>query len=252
MSDEYISSIISKHKLPTGLDTKVYQAAHHFIPIIRRWAGGVLENIAFIGSYTKNTRVIGSTEMDFLISLDIHTCGTLNDLYENLFSYLESEKMNPKRKNFSIRLIYSNVSFELFLTRKPSADKEGNMLFNGETQACLETNVHKHTDLVTKSERMDEIMALKIWRNLHHLKFPTLYLELTVLNALFNRKKNRLEKNFLNVMDYLIDRFIDDEVRDPANHENIVSGLLTHDEKKIISDAARVTRNQADWGNIIW
>ncbi len=52
-------------------------------------------------------------------------------------------------------------------------------------------------------------------------------------------------------MDYLTEGFLEDEVRDPANPENIISDLLNVSEKKTISDAARIARLQADWKNII-
>ncbi len=142
--------------------------------IIRIWAGEELENIIPIGSYTRDRGEWGSTEIDLMVLLDIHTCGTLKDLYENLFAYLESKNLSPQKKNFSIRLIYSNVSFEPFSTRKPAVEKKGNILFNCQTQTCIETDVQKHTELVLKSGRLDEIRAIKIWRNLTDLKLPKL------------------------------------------------------------------------------
>lgn len=252
MSDEYIRSIILKHNLPAGKDTKTKKALEELTPKIRTWAGNVLENIRPIGSYAKGTGVTGSSEIDLLITLDVHTCGTLKDLTDNLFSYLQANNFYPQRKQYSIRLIFLNTSVELFLSRSPATGSPNNVLYNSITNTCLETKTQTHTELILKSDRTEEIQAAKIWRNLTGLKFPTVYLELTVLNALFNRKKNRLEKNFLNVMDYLMEGFLEDTVTDPANPKNIISDLLTGEEKKAIAAAAKIARNQADWSNIIW
>jgi hypothetical protein len=252
MSDEYIRSIISKHNLPAGKDIKTNKALEGLTPLIRRWAGNVLTNIRPIGSYAKGTGVTGSSEIDLLVSLDVHTCGTLKDLSDNLFSYLQSNNFYPQRLQYSIRLIFLNTSVELFLSRSPAAGNTNDVLYNSKTNTCLETKTQNHTDLILKSNRVEEIQAVKIWRNLASLKFPTVYLELTVLNALFNRKKNRLEKNFLNVMDYLMDGFLEDAVVDPANPKNIISDLLTDEEKKAVTAAAQIARNRADWSSIIW
>ena len=252
MSDEYIRSIISKHNLPAGKDTKTNKALEELTPKIKSWASNVLENIRPIGSYAKGTGVTGSSEIDLLVSLDVHTCGTLKDLLDNLFSYLQANSFYPQRREYSIRFIFLATSVELFLSRSPAAGSTNNVLYNSTTNTCFETKTQTHTDLILKSSRIEEIQAVKIWRNLTGLKFPTMYLELTVLNALFNRKKNRLEKNFLNVMDYLMEGFLENTVADPANPKNIISDLLTTGEKKAVAAAAKIARNQADWSNIIW
>lgn len=252
MSNEYIRSVISNHNLPAGKDTKTKNALEEFTPKIKNWASNVLENIRPIGSYAKGTGIKGSSEIDLLVSLNVHTRGTLNDLSDNLFSYLRSNNFYPQRKEYSIRLIFVNTSVELFLSRSPAAGSMNNVLYNSTTNICLETKTQTHTDLILRSNRIEEIQAVKIWRNLTGLKFPTLYLELTVLNALFNRKKNRLEKNFLNVMEYLMEGFLEETVTDPANPKNIISDLLTTAEKKAVAAAAKIARNQADWSNILW
>jgi hypothetical protein len=252
MSDDYIRSIIRKHNLPAGKDTKAHKALEELTPKIKSWAGEVLENICPIGCYAKGTGVTGSSEIDLLVSLNVHTCGTIKDISDNLFSYLRSNNFDPQQKQYSIRLIFLNTSVELFLSRSITSKSTNDFLYNSITNTCLETNTRSHTELIFKSNRTEEICAIKIWRNLTGLKFPTLYLELTVLNALFNRKKNRLEKNFLNVMEYLMEGFLEDTVVDPANPKNIISDLLTTEEKKAIAAAAEIARNQADWTNIIW
>lgn len=252
MSDEYIRSIISKRSLTTRQDSKTNKALDELTLIIRSWAGEVLENIRQIGSYSKSTGVTGSSEIDLLVSLDVHTCGTLKDLSDNLFLYLQTNNFYPQQKEYSVRIIFSNTSVEIFLSRSPAAGNTNDVLYNSITNTCFETKTQTHTDLILKSNRIEEIQAVKIWRNITGLIFPTLHLELTVLDALFNRKKNRLEENFLSVMDYLTEGFLEDVVADPANPKNIISNLMTMEEKQAVAAAAKIARNQADWSNILW
>lgn len=61
-----------------------------------------------------------------------------------------------------------------------------------------------------------------------------------------------MEKNFLNVMEYLTEGFLEDIVTDPANPQNMILDLLTFNEKKAVAAAAKIARNQADWSNILW
>lgn len=99
---------------------------------------------------------------------------------------------------------------------------------------------------------MDEIRAIKIWRNLHQLDFPSFYLELTVLDALSGKSRNQLAANFLTVLEYLRDSLVNARVIDPANSNNTVSDDLSSAEKQVVANAAATSRNKPYWSDIIW
>lgn len=247
--DEYVLLIVAKYKPATGQGS---QAAQNLYPIIQRWANRYLLEATFSGSYAKGTGIRGSTDVDIFISLDPQTPGTLEELYEGLYSFLNSNRLSPRRQNVSIGLNYDGVSIDLVPARKQTGNTNDHGLFKNKAQTWTLTNVQKHINLVSQSGRLDEICAIKIWRNLHRLSFPSFYLELTVLDALYNRNKNQAAANVLTVLEYLRDSFTNIRVVDPANSNNIISEDLTLSEKSLIASQARYSRAKPHWEDIIW
>jgi len=112
--------------------------------------------------------------------------------------------------------------------------------------------VNAHINLVKNSGRISEITALKIWRKLHGLEFPSIYLELTVLDALYNKSKNQPANNLWIIFKYLSDSFVDKTVIDPSNTNNVLSDDLYKLEKQAIAKKANESLNQKIWEQIIW
>ena len=251
-ADQYLQSIVSKYRKETGPTSRSYEAAQKLIPIIRGWAGETLVDIYFAGSYSKGTSIDGSTDIDLFILLDARTCGEMKELYENLYSYLDSQSLGSLRRNISIGLNYTGVTFDLLLARKSKVSSDLHELYFNKNQSCIETNVLYHTDLVANSGCREQIKAIKIWRHLNNLTFPSFYLELTILDVLANRRRDQFADNFLTILDYLQDNFIRRQILDPINSNNIISDDLTADEKRTIAEVARRTRLHANWDGMVW
>jgi len=91
---------------------------------------------------------------------------------------------------------------------------------------------------------------VKLWRNQKGLDFPSFYLELTVINALYG-KYGTLSGNVLNVFEYLRDTFQNARIVDPANTNNIISDDLTAAEKGKVKAAAEEALKATYWSQII-
>jgi hypothetical protein len=250
--DEYVLSIVAKYRPAGGQGSPAYQAAQNIYPTIQSWAGKHLLEATFSGSYAKGTGVRGSTDVDIFISLDPQAPGTLKELYDGLYSYLVSKQLGPRKQNVSIGLNYFGISVDLVPARKQAGNTNDHSLFRNKAQTWTQTNVQQHINLVSQSERLDEIRAIKIWRNLHQLSFSSFYLELTVLDALYNKNKNQPATNVLTVLEYFRDSFTNARVVDPANSNNIISEDLTSSEKSLIANQARESRTKPRWEDIIW
>lgn len=111
---------------------------------------------------------------------------------------------------------------------------------------------NKHISIVKNSGRLEEIILLKIWRKLHNLDFPSIYLELVTIEALRYKNKNQPAANFLSTLDYLKDNFVDKIIKDPANTNNVISDDLYKYEKEDIAKKAKESRNEEYWEKIIW
>src|SRR5262249_35771092 len=114
----------------------------------------------------------------------------------------------------------------------------------------------RHVKLILDSRRQDVIKAIKIWRNLRELDFPSIYLELVVLEAL-KRNITRIDqpsRRIVPVFEFLAEKFVDARIVDPSNTNNIISHELTREEKeRIASEAvASLTLARPHWDKILW
>lgn len=250
--DKYILSVVSRYRVPTGPQSLAYTAAQQLYLPISSWANRFLLDISFSGSYAKDTAIKGSADLDLFISLAPHTPGTLKEIYDSLYGYLLRIGYTPRKQNVSIGIIYSDLKIDLIPGRKQPGNTNDHSLFRNKAQTWTQTNVQTHIKMIQNSGRLNEIRAMKIWRNLSNLDFPSFYLELTVLDALHGRSRYNLAQNICIVLEYLRDKFVNSRIIDPANSNNIISEDLTYFEKSAVSAAAKNSLTKPNWGQIIW
>jgi hypothetical protein len=250
-TEAYIKSIIAKYALTGGLTPEAQFAAQHIHEIIKKWAGEYLLNVSYSGSSAKGTAIRGVADVDLFISLKPETPNTLADIYDKLADYEGFKGFSPRRQNVSVGLKYNNISIDLVPGKKQSHNTTDHSLYRSKAKTWTQTNVEKHISLIKNSQRLDEIRALKIWRALHGLDFPSFYLELTVLNALYGKKVGSVASNFVTILEYLRDKFITAIAIDPANSNNKLSDELTVAEKKIITQKASECL-KSSWEKTLW
>lgn len=249
--DEYLSNVLQKYYTATGTSSPGYQAGNSIYPEIKSWGTTALLAVYYSGSYAKGTAIKGSTDMDLFISLSPDTQGTLQEIYNSLFKRLSSNGYNPRKQNVSIGLTINDMSVDLIPAKKRESDNY-HSIWSNRNNSWTQTNIHEHIELVKASGRINEIKLAKIWRKLHSLDLPSFYLELTVIDALYNKRHNNLADNFQTVLAYLRDRFQIARVEDPSNSNNVVSNDLSDSGKLIIAKAAENSLNKQYWTEIVW
>lgn len=251
--DEYVNSIIKKYNITGEVDalTKLI-VVDPLVTIIKKWAGNQLADIYYSGSRAKGTAITLSSDIDLFISLKSDTTNTLKDIYQSLYDTITANKITARRQNVSIGVNYGGHSIDLVPGKKNTGNTNDHNLYRSKVDSWTKTNVANHITLVKNSGRLTEIIILKIWSRLHNLDFPSIYLELTVLEALYNKNKNQPANNFMTVLEYLQNSFVDKRVIDPSNSNNIISEDLYKYEKEAIAKKAKESRSAQSWGNIIW
>lgn len=138
--------------------------------------------------------------------------------------------------------------------RKQEGYQNYHSIYRRKVDSWTQTNIQEHINAVKNSGRINEIIAMKIWTKRHNLDFPSIYLELIVLEALKYKSKdiNNLASNITTILDYLIVDFFDKRIIDPSNSNNIISNDLTFQEKKMIVNQAKNSRAQQYWRDVIW
>lgn len=245
----YLQGIINKYINRSG----AVEAAQNLSSIIKKWANIYFVDMQFSGSLAKGTSISLSADADIFISVAYNTPDTLQMIYETLYNAVFSAGYyGATKQNVSIGVNANGYKIDLVPGKRQSFFGNDHSLYKSKTGKWTKTNINSHISYVKNSNRISEIKLTKIWRELHHLDFPSFYLEMVVIDALKNCRVGNLASNFLKVLNFLehnltIRRFVD-----PANSNNIISDDLSASEKKLISQKAKISRSQMYWANIVW
>jgi hypothetical protein len=212
---------------------------------LKIWASSCYVGILNSGSRAKGTAISLASDVDYLVSLTSgcnDNNGGLKGCYDSLFAKLKNSYSNVRKQNVSVRINLSGLEIDITPARK----QNGN------------TNFQKHITDISQSGRTNEIKILKIWRELHQIDFPSIYLEyLLINNILLNKSKdiNSLGDNVwyaLNELSKTQGNPLSARIVDPANSNNILSDLLTSTEKNKIISQAQIAVKQTNWNQIVW
>jgi hypothetical protein len=221
-------------------------------PLIKSWAGDKLLGVEYSGSNAKGTAISPGTDVDLFISLSPETTETLQGIYEKLGQYLKAHGYKPTEQNVSWNVKVLGISVDLVPAKKWPGLTNDHSLYRQKAGSWTKTNVRQHITLIKSSGRIEVIKAIKIWRNLNSLEFPSFYLELAVIEAMRGRISQGSVKDVQSVLRFLSTEFSGRRIVDPANSNNIISDDLTTSEKTSIAAAARTSLLHASIGEIIW
>lgn len=244
--DEYVSQILAKHIVTS-------QAESYFTtlePYLRYWAGKHLSRMFISGSYAKGTAVKGGTDIDIFISMN-PSYPDLNSMFESLYQFSITQGWFPRKQNVSVGIQYLGAKIDLVPARIQEGYHNWHSLYRSKKMSWTQTNVDLHINLVGDSGRLNEIRALKIWRNSRNLDFPSFYLEMTVLEALKYSPTNECSNNILKALEYIANSFLTARVMDPSNTNNIISDDLGITEKMAIVYTAQNSLQARTWEEII-
>jgi hypothetical protein len=267
----YIRSVIRANTVRQALGSLAIATSKELYPWIRIWANKILDavesdraiikshnyllGIAPTGSIVKGTNIVGATDVDLFISLSHKTPSTLAEIYSSLSKYLELLGLRIREQDVSIGVDYKNLWIDLIPAKKHGGPTNDHSIYRRKIGSWTKTNVTKHVSLVKNCGRRNEIRAIKLWRNLHDLEFPSFYIELTVIEALRRCAVGRLTVNLQKVFEYLASDFAKARILDPANSNNVVSDELNEKAKQKIARAAlssRIMALKSTWEEIIW
>ena len=252
----YVKSIVDKYALPTSLSEM--DSRYVYYPLcgyIDNWAlrnSYSLLNKQLSGSRAKGTAITLSSDLDIFISLSSASIGTLSEIYNSLYNYFNSQNIKCRKQNVSIGVLYNNKNVDLVPGRRQHQHGDDHSLYKYKQDTWTQTNITTHISAVRNSNRTVEIMATKIWRERHGLDFPSLFLDLAVIEATKYRKYGEYNDNFWEVLKWLSTNITSTRIVDPANSNNILSDDLTIMEKKSISNKAYDSLQKKDWSEIIW
>jgi hypothetical protein len=179
-----------------------------------------LESVTLAGSHAKGTDLKDS-DVDIFLRLSPDTPGPLSAMQTSLADHVHGHV-----RNVSVRILFEGRFIDLVPAR-------GNVLWQARFNTWLKTDIAEQIRYVRSSGFIDEILALKIWRRRHALRFPSFLMELATIHA--------RPKDFPALLHFLATDFPTTRLLDPANSNNIVSDLLTDIEKLRIARRAAIS-----------
>lgn len=250
--DEYLLSIVKKYKAPEyDFNTELFIIE----PIktkIREWAGNKLVDIKNSGSRVKGTAVTVTSDFDLFVSLTSDLNMSLKDIYNDLFIMLDNAGYKARKQNVSIGIENAGYKIDVTPGKRHSGNSNYHSIYRNKVDSWTQTNIDLQVNTVANSGRINEIIILKIWRYLNNLSFPSIYIELMLLEALYCKSKNDLANNVWEVFKYLRDNIVYKTVTDPSNSNNKISDDLYKGEKEAIAQKAIDTLSKRYWSEIIW
>jgi len=255
----YLNQILEKYN---GRDISGYSnALSQLQTTLKAWASSCYVNLLYSGSRAKGTAISIASDVDYLVSLTSgcnENSGGLKSIFDSLYTELKSKYPSASKQNVSVRINLNGLEVDVTPARKQTGNTNDHWLYVSKLDTRKQTNIQKHINDISQSGRTNEIKVLKIWRELHQLDFPSIYLEyLLINNILLNKSKdiNSLGDNVWHALNELAKSTgnpLGARIVDPANSANILSDLLTVAEKNTIINKAKVSIQQTNWNQIVW
>ena len=249
---QYVEMILAKYAVPRGSSSPAELLGVTIAGPVRTWAGQQLKALEYSGSYAKGTGVRGISDVDIFISLKSDTSETLKEIYKSLFELALRNGWSPRAQNVSVGVTVNGTRGDLVPGKVQAGSRNYHSLFLRKRDSWTQTNVSLHEDTIRTSGRIQEIRAIKIWRFLRDLDWPSLYLELFTIQALSKNSRAALADNVLHVLRTIGTSLASTRIEDPANTANILSDDLNTRDKQRIAALAEHAALEQYWKDIIW
>ncbi len=253
----YLQQVLNNYISPGSASTANGLVRNRLEPIIKKWAGHHLRDIFLAGSSAKGTAILGKSDVDIFVSLynsaNVHM--TLAQIFDSLETALKEAGLQVRRQNVSLGILLHGYKVDIVPGVKDSGNSYYHNLYKSKKNSRIQTNVEKQIEDVKKSSRANFIKLLKIWKNCHNLEFPSIVIELLVLEALKGYPYSiTLEDGFRKVLDFISKNMTSIRLVDAYNTNNIISDDMTAYEKESV--AYKATQSLAgsnySWGTVIW
>jgi hypothetical protein len=251
-ADQYVNGVLAKYAVPRGPASPAEQLGAAVAGPIRTWAAQQLNALEYSGSYAKETGVRGVSDVDVFISLKSDTTNTLKEIYDSLHGLAQQHEWAPRIQNVSIGVTINGTRGDLVPGKVQSGYQNYHSLYLRKRDSWTQTNIASHIATVRNSGRQLEIRAVKTWCALRGLDFPSLYLELFVIDTLSGRSRVTIAENVLHTLRSIGTSLASTRLEDPTNSNNVVSDDLTSAEKQKIAGLAQQSANEPYWERIIW
>ncbi len=248
--DRHLQNVLAREQVDTGPFSPVSSVVATLSPMLNRWGNGYLLAVEPSGSFAKSTANRSSTDIDLFLTLSSSTPDTLARIRSTLGTCLIQHGYQYRDQNVSLGINLAGNQVDLVPGKRQGQYGTDHSLFRKKANTWTKTNIQTHINLVRGSRRTEEIRVIKLWRDQWGLDFPSIYLELSALEALRGKPIGRLSENVADVLRYLSKSLTTTRIVDPANTNNVISDDLSMSGRQTIAAAAQRALN-GSWENLV-
>jgi hypothetical protein len=234
--DAYLRKLLRRHTVLLSPITEFFgRLGGELVPVIARWAGNLKVEVTFAGAVMKDSAVRGSSFCDLLLLLP-PTVSDLPAMFRHLVDQLDRRGFAPLSKGTVISCTVLGYAVDLVpAVRIAGQARLWVRLANNENVA-----IAVQTEAIYAARRSEEIRLLKVWRDQNGLKFPSIYLETIIIEALSGRDiSTSLYLRVRKVLQFLTGKLLSTSLVDPGNPENELGNLMSRSEKVKVVRAAK-------------
>ena len=250
-ADSYLRNILEREAVDSGIRSPLRGLETEIVGFCRDFCGSDPIEVYPTGAFEKGTANASGVAVDFLASFSPASPVPVHELFEALFEGLQSEGLQPVRRDVSVALMLDGVAVDIIPARREAMVTDVHELWLTRLQRPAKTNLTQPVLDAVGCHRRDEIRILKIWRDQHGLDLPSFYLELSVVAALRRQPVGALAANVWAALGYLERLFPARSILDPVNANNIVSDQLSPPGRDAVRRAAHYARSGMPWSEII-
>jgi hypothetical protein len=254
---EYLNKVLVKYSSKCSIITR-FVIHTRLKELLIPWAGLYDINIVTSGSTTKKTAISLSSDLDYFVELPYSCDLTYKDMYNDMYKKL-SNVYSARKQNVSIGIEIDNLKIDITPGIKQLGNTNYYNIYKSKSNSWTQTNITLHNQQISNSGRTSEIKLLKLWRELHNLVFPSIYLEYLLKDKiLLNKSKtpSYLVDNFHYALKELAkegnDNPLYSRIIDPSNSANVFSELINYEEKNKIIRQAKESINKLYWEDIVY
>lgn len=260
--DMYLKKVLSKYDNNYPYDIEREKIKSSLSSIIYDWfnsfndGNNIKISIEQSGSIAKGTAIKGKSDIDLFVSLrDEQNLVSIEEFHKEMYKYLKCIFEHIREQNVSIGIVYNGYDIDVVPAKKINTKSYENYndhyLWSNKKHGRIQTNIQKHIDMVKNSTCQDIIMILKVWREYNRIEFPSIYIEQLCIEVLGKYNCSSLSQKFYQMMSVIWENLDDIYIVDPSNSGNIISDIMTDNEKKELKSLAFYTLNATDVSNYI-
>ncbi len=198
------------------------------------------------GSKKKHTMIKESFDQDLLLYYDADVGINIDDIFGQVYKALSQSRFKGVYpKNVAIRIpIRDDFHIDVVPTKRISGSDDDAFLWRSKDGKKKKTSLEKHLGSVQDFGRYDIIRLLKYWKARNNIPCPSFLLEQIAIESLKNENTDKIMRSVAikKVLEFIHDKFLSRNIKDPANPNNslISEDVIDDQEKQSLVDAAKL------------